>query len=385
MNQTQTEQKLMQNNFALKKLQGIKPNGVKSRGKTNLEKLLATRDTVLKENRSNLDQVGNNASKSLFLTGYMFRALKNIEFNESDLRQFIFATAHYGYDDNTKLLAGVLPGCLLTILTKRRREKNKQTFFHVDGEGMEYPYLFYSTQLADYLVVENFKGDHICNNVAVGHDTFVNAVYCRNLEGKSNLSSIGMSGAKLNLAIGLDLRGDSTFFKPGYNSGSIGLIYSSGCEGERMFVNVGRSKGKIDMIIAHNESWRNYSLEFFGWGAEYVNLLDISGDLSCCFSETKNSKIKKYCPLQNVKILLDRTSDPQDYLAGASYLLKLSASENSKDYADTRNKFFINQIEDLVEDLRNQNEEQIFNTLKQVEELHAKAKLKQFVDLRYGR
>ena len=187
MNQTQTN-----TNLALKKLKGIKPRGIKvdtcsSTNKKLLDIGVEVIDIFSKDSQFHIADRDDNAYEYYYksLTEFLDDKIK-FNFKESDLEFFIYANCNQDYSSAEYGLMGMFSGWLLSTLTKRNKQKNKPTTFYINGRGMTFNHLFLRANEIDELIVDNFRGDYLCNRL--GH-----------IDGNVDLAAIINCSANKNL------------------------------------------------------------------------------------------------------------------------------------------------------------------------------------------
>jgi len=186
---------------------------------SNLRTLLEVCDQVVEkyeEMRTNCerDEIPN------YLVGYgrLYSAmydyvknnfLRNVMFTEDDLRAFVITKAfskndesdkkiglYNGHDvDKTKIRPGMYSGCLLQLLTERNKKAGRNTKFYVNGQGLKFNFLFTYAKHIDEVIVDNFKGDCLCEGIASqnGSANSVAVINCKNADNENG--SVGHIGA----------------------------------------------------------------------------------------------------------------------------------------------------------------------------------------------
>ena len=210
--QTQQVQNIetVQNSFALKKLKGIKPKGVKAKDKSKLEHLINLGiDTV--------DRCGHLNSQDDILD-YIYWNVKRSagDYNESDLKQTVMALSVTELNSENYVV-GFYTGALLSNLTERNRAKGKRTQVCIDGDGMTFNYLFNHAKHVDDLIIKNFEGTNMCSQL--GREGDVDFVMCSNLSGFGPMDLLGMNGS-VNFVIAKDIEANSPLFRVAENGSS---------------------------------------------------------------------------------------------------------------------------------------------------------------------
>jgi hypothetical protein len=86
-------------------------------------------------------------------------------FDEKDLADYILAQCNHELNLDSSQTLGMYTGCLLELLTWINRSEGIKAHLHVNGRGNRFPYLFYMTRNADDVIVENFSGNGICEDI----------------------------------------------------------------------------------------------------------------------------------------------------------------------------------------------------------------------------
>ena len=187
-----------------------------------IETLLKVRDAIMQEAKK---PITNAEDKKVYNRIYNSTKskLEGIEFDAADIKNLIFARPQEELNREIRPYAGRFTGCLLQILTERNEAKEKRTRFHIDGRGKSFDYLFCGTRKIDELIVENFKGYGICQEIC-------------------------MDGGEANLVAGINIKGDNTFNRLGYNTGNVSIVLAKNITGHTTLYSAGQ-KGKISSII----------------------------------------------------------------------------------------------------------------------------------------
>ncbi|MBT5022031.1 hypothetical protein HOK51_07765 [Candidatus Woesearchaeota archaeon] len=174
---------MIQTNLSLKKLNGIKPKGVKVKQNSRLEELINYFNSSVSSlsfeylySASNKDIVEN--VKTMF---------PNL--SESDLDSFIFACCADKEDDTDRIkrLKGKFTGVLLSAISSLKKEGGSRADFYFDGFNVEVDYLFKCANGFDSLIVENIVGNEICCGVSGGKSTILAG---RNIRGMDAFAKI---------------------------------------------------------------------------------------------------------------------------------------------------------------------------------------------------
>ncbi|MBT5022780.1 hypothetical protein HOK51_07810 [Candidatus Woesearchaeota archaeon] len=160
-----------QTNLALKKLNGIKPKGVKVNSSSAFKQIFELGENIIEKLGFDFRY---NLAKDTNLDMFCYKRFMDylvdinahkINFTENDLTTFIHARSTRDYSDVESGLMGLYSGWLLSTLTRKNKKQNKSTLFYIDGQGMKFDYLFYNANCIDWLIVDNFKGNHLCNMI----------------------------------------------------------------------------------------------------------------------------------------------------------------------------------------------------------------------------
>jgi len=210
-----------------KQLKGIeKGREEKEKDQKNLEILLDLGDEYIKTKTSH--SFWHREDKYKEHSQFVYDTLKDVDFNANDLKSYIFAKqglyTHETALDETILL-GSYTGCLLTLLTRKNKEKGKATNFYINGNGMRFDYLFHCANEIDKLVIHNFRGDCIGNAIAI-------------------------YGGKANLVAGIDLKGKFIFQNAGAKKGKIKMFLGDEkIQNEKSYLSLGAQDGEINLAI----------------------------------------------------------------------------------------------------------------------------------------
>ncbi|MBT5022783.1 hypothetical protein HOK51_07825 [Candidatus Woesearchaeota archaeon] len=276
---------MTQTNLALKKLQGIKPKGIKSRSKTILETLLELCDQKVEEYVPIVENTKNyygrfvrsEAYDSLYPDFYskISSELDCFSFNELDLKQFIISKGDFDNGDHENLVMGWFSAVLLELLTEKNSSKNKHTQIHLNGEGSNFDYLFYGARKFGDLFLENFSGRGICScigkkgvgNSIIGKNIysdyflsnsfnqgFVNSVIVLGCSGEGLLSRAFTDHSRVNLFIGCDLEGKNLLEHCVYNNSRVGLCYLDNIDSgsEDFLYSVADCQGNIGFLYLNS-------------------------------------------------------------------------------------------------------------------------------------
>ncbi|MBT5022166.1 hypothetical protein HOK51_07725 [Candidatus Woesearchaeota archaeon] len=236
MNQAQTKQNTraretsqpLQNSFALKKLQGIKPKGVKAKDNSNLENLLNIFDmnwSDFLKSRINLPRAHISTTECLDLKRETKTYYPQINYSESDLISFIFSKSR-PEDAIYSEYVGMYTSALLEMLIESNKNEGKRTVLYLDGQGNDFPYLFYHLNDIDILILNNMSSFNLCYNFGFP------------------------GGKKINMLIGINIEDDQVFRNTkGGSSG--GLLAGYNINGRRSF-DVKEKSAEFDWIVGEN-------------------------------------------------------------------------------------------------------------------------------------
>ena len=184
--------------------------------------------------------------------------LDKIIFDEKDLRSFIYANANKDLNGDDSRNLGVFSGLLLHLLTERNKEKNKRTVFCIDGQGNQFDRLLQYTPNADILVVQNFKGEGICD--AVGTAGKAKILIARNIEGDFTLNDAGMLSGEIGLIIAKDLAGEFILNDISGHEGKTDLVIADNIKGDDVFYYAAKEKGRINTAYTRGIAPYEFSL-----------------------------------------------------------------------------------------------------------------------------
>jgi len=160
-------------------LDGMLPGGkVKGRDKAALECLVETYNKVSDKYRRKLEIV-TVKSKDVYSEMYdevKDRLLNKVEFNEDDLKGFIFMRSDQKHLQECESWAlGLYSGCLLELLTERNEAAGLPTDFYFNGGGRTLNHLFSNARKAGNIFVNNVKGEYLCSDLGTsgGYAPFV--------------------------------------------------------------------------------------------------------------------------------------------------------------------------------------------------------------------
>ena len=291
----------MKQDLSLKKLKGIKPKGVKTAIKSTAQELLELSfkisgdPNLLQICRSNAVrgfQIRDPHAESIYKS--IEEKIKDIDFNESDLKKHIPAVMIESRMQEEKTLVGIYTGALLHILTKRNKKQNKRTFMHIDGKNQVFDYLFYQAKSFDTLVLTNLSGHCLCRGIASKqilpkrrnlpsaktvkpeNSSAGNLLICAGTTGDFALSELG----KINLVVGYDMLGQN-IFKFGVNPSSDSWIIGVKLvrlKGEDAFLPTYFFSKKSDPGFVYLKDIENYKVN-------YVNITKKDGVI-----QTNNGK-----------------------------------------------------------------------------------------------
>ncbi|MBT5022792.1 hypothetical protein HOK51_07870 [Candidatus Woesearchaeota archaeon] len=199
----------MKESLALKKLKGIKPKGVKPRlENTDLEKLLSLGNYFI-DQRS-----GHFHSRYLDVDKKYLRKfnkefdilIKELELS-NDLLTGVINASYQNVSGRDAFVNGIYSGFLLTELTKRKNKENKLSLFYFNGQGNNFPNLFYRAKRVDVLIVDDVKGDDVCYE-------------------------LGYTGGKLGLVAGVNLEGEHIFNSLNFHQAGCKAFFAYNVKGD---------------------------------------------------------------------------------------------------------------------------------------------------------
>ncbi|MBT5022774.1 hypothetical protein HOK51_07780 [Candidatus Woesearchaeota archaeon] len=144
---------IQQTNLALKKLQGIKPKGVKT--KSISEHINCLCISVM-NNFEFLEKTDKIYEIYPDILEFAKTNLLNYNFSEEDFKDFLNGHLNHKLEDSKSKLLGAFSGSLLEILNETA---DHPYLFNFDGNNHEFQNLFYCTGNYDILFMENVKGN----------------------------------------------------------------------------------------------------------------------------------------------------------------------------------------------------------------------------------
>ena len=259
-------------------LKGIEKGREEKIHTSNLDCLLDVCDNLVREQR--LITLPEREERTIELYSKTYDLTKTIDFSEQDLKDLIFTKANKDYENQDARAIGAYTGILLQILNERKREEGKNARFYINGQGNNFNFLFYGAKDVGDLIVENFKGKYICNqlggftigqrpsniNIAAGiglegSNAFSSCstldgkgiIIGKNIKGNSALSFAGV-GNKIGLALAQDIEGDFALSETAAGEGEANFIFAENIKGNYCFENAGVNEGEVNVAYARNIS-----------------------------------------------------------------------------------------------------------------------------------
>ncbi|MFC1698199.1 hypothetical protein ACFL1H_07700 [Nanoarchaeota archaeon] len=251
-------------------LKGNKERDIKLVKNSNVDKLMSEMFNILNIDIDNYEKVmGNGGGHRTYdkIYNQTKKRLKRTKFTQDDLKTLIYST-NYGIDLNEKILIGHYTGALLQLLS----ERNKGITFYMNGHRLEYSYLFIHSKLSkkDNIILENFKGNNICGNMA-NKGSNVNLVAIINSEGSDLGCSIGAHDGHANNVFLINNNGHAVgnaiawegyvkniikINNNGYGIGHVahangkaGLVFIAKNEGTYVGSDIGYGNGNVNEIV----------------------------------------------------------------------------------------------------------------------------------------
>ncbi|MBT5022814.1 hypothetical protein HOK51_07985 [Candidatus Woesearchaeota archaeon] len=262
---------MTQTNLSLKKLQGIKPKGVKQADKT-IQKRIVLLCSEMVDKYSNNPELGSVQSDMYVAVE---KSLRDLDFGEKELTQYIHSRFIRNETENNELYSGIFSGCLLELLCRRADVRREKFNFYIDGKGKEYNKIFFQANLVHELTVENFKGDYLCGVIG-GQGGRADAINIVNCEGYGpgaqvaqhggilkSLNIINHSGGGCAIAAGaqtklieeiniLNSQGSWNGAQIGMQGGTVKRVRILNNKGDRCAAYLGDYGGCIDSLIVIN-------------------------------------------------------------------------------------------------------------------------------------
>lgn len=97
----------------------------------------------------------------------------NIDVSASELTNTVFELSKFESDDFMhewigKETLGMYTGILLELFTEQEKSRGKKAEYHIDGQGIEFDYLFTGASRIGRVLIENFRGNNIANMIGSG-------------------------------------------------------------------------------------------------------------------------------------------------------------------------------------------------------------------------
>ncbi|MBT5022816.1 hypothetical protein HOK51_07995 [Candidatus Woesearchaeota archaeon] len=259
-----------QTNLALKKLQGIKPKGVKTKDLSKLDNLLFDyRDFV-----DHCDSVGmRNQVKMMHLGTTHYPQRKDFfvkhDIVKEDTENFIKLVSDLDLDDAEAFYTGLYSGLLLSHLTELERKKGSSAKIYFNGHGRKFDYLFARAPHVDKLIVDNFCGNNILL-LAGNTKSSTDYVLVNNLSGSNNLGVVDFGN--IDLLIATNCKGDELAADAIPMSSKVGMLIADNIEGNFALSSVGFGGGACGIAIVNNIRG-NGTLGDFGASGGLSNLV----------------------------------------------------------------------------------------------------------------
>jgi len=241
--------------------------------------------------------------------------LKDVKYTENDIKEYIYANANKDIEMNPARILGIYTGCLLTLLTQRNKKENKETILYLDGKENRFDYLFSHAKHFDAVVLDNFKGERICEGIARQGKAGLIAV--KNIEGDAVLYAAAHTGI-MNLILAYDLKGDSSLWNIAMHGGTAGIAAARSVEGNNLMWNLAEKEDVLgaesriglaigDIITGDNpftrtqipQEYGKINKLLYGWqsGLHTINKYTMDKNKVIQHSQTPNKfteEMKKY-------------------------------------------------------------------------------------------
>ncbi len=233
-------------------LDGMLPGGdVKGREKTALEYLIEVGNNVMSE--------GSNASSSDQLHVYylgLYKRLKNdllrgLEFSALDIESYVHMNLEDQRPSTDNQQKGIYTGCLLHLLTERNKAKNLPTRVYIDGKGRYFDYLFYHAEQADEVIVNNLKGQGICDHMANNYGR-VNLILVANSQGEWIASDVAQFGGEAGAILMINCLDQLAGSRIGDHSGRVDLVLLERYRGWSSLSNCCSNSSQFGMVVLAN-------------------------------------------------------------------------------------------------------------------------------------
>ncbi|MFC1697779.1 hypothetical protein ACFL1H_05575 [Nanoarchaeota archaeon] len=179
----------------------------------------------------------NNSFGYYFVEDSLFETV----ITDDDIKSFIFTLSYNDYDFEKITKLGRFTGYLL----RKWFEKNDN--FYINGHGIEFDYLFFHTTNLKNIIVDNFKGNEIMSNL--GTNGVAGNIVTMNCVGDYIAKNIGTYG-KVNSVIGLNNKINHSLSNI---SGEVNYCINIDNEGYENGCSLG-TNGKLNLFIHYNNS-----------------------------------------------------------------------------------------------------------------------------------
>lgn len=156
--------------------------------------------------------------------------LQGKEISEEDIKDFIFLHADIDADQSTRFDVGVFTGIMLDYYSNKKRQKGEKAIIHIDGKGSRMDHLFSAVSNIDELVVENFRGDFICSNIASDRGK-VDTLIVKDIKGDNCCINLGSTRGNIEKLAAIGIKGKNNLNYFGKSS-KIGVMIIMNCYGK---------------------------------------------------------------------------------------------------------------------------------------------------------
>ncbi|MBT5022804.1 hypothetical protein HOK51_07930 [Candidatus Woesearchaeota archaeon] len=272
-----------QNNLSLKKLKGIKPNGVKHKLEEPIQRIFDDCDNYIKENHGAVIYESNPECECNKLSLERKLFLEEVGLDKKLLELFIVAKSDFDGDKSSKRLVGVYSGLLLTYLSQYNKANNKSTNFYFEGDEITFDHLFAGSYGYNGLIINNFQGDCICDNVGHGADSTF-------LAGFNIFGDRLFHFSKSKMYLVKNCEGNFIFHHAANVSKDLDLMIADNIFGDNLLENIS-DETNLKLVIARNiEGYNALRCQAFTNGK--INLIlaeNIQGD--CSLGRSENAEI----------------------------------------------------------------------------------------------
>ncbi|MBT5022782.1 hypothetical protein HOK51_07820 [Candidatus Woesearchaeota archaeon] len=237
--------------FALKKLKGIKPKGIKIKSLSSIEKIVCLRDNIIELNKDSPKLITLNCARLRYQEIYQFtsKLLNDFLYTAEDINTYV-ALASQEFDSTVKsdrIINGLFSGALLQLLTERNEKEGNRTCVYVNGFDTKFDYLFACAQKSDVVIIENLEGEGIGFNLGTNGGYF-GILVLNNIRGNFLCTSLADNKGQGNLVIARNTRGNFLGSSLANRAGSIETVIVDNHVGDNPLRYCADNKGHVTTL-----------------------------------------------------------------------------------------------------------------------------------------